>query len=50
MKYMLGIDILRNSYKTFWVSWGVLYKGLDAQKDTQTPLLAKTMTKKHFVT
>ena len=35
--YMLEIDILRNSSPKFWVSWGVLFKGLGVQKNTQTP-------------
>ena len=35
--YMLEIDILRNFHNIFWVSWGVLFKGLGVQKDTQTP-------------
>ena len=36
-KYMLEIDILRNSSFIIWVSWGVLFKGLGVQKDTQMP-------------
>ena len=41
--YMLEIDILRNSSQKIWVSWGVLFKGLGVQKDTQDALLAETM-------
>ena len=37
IKYMLEINILRNSSQIFWVSWGLLFKGLGVQKDTQTP-------------
>ena len=37
VNYMLEIDILRNSSQKFWVSWGVLFKGLGVQNDTQTP-------------
>ena len=37
---MLEIDILRNFSKKIWVSWGVLFKGLGVQKDSQT----KTMS------
>ena len=37
INYMLEIDILRNSSQNFVVSWGVLFKGLGVQKDTQTP-------------
>ena len=35
-KYMLKIDILRNSSQKIWVSWGVPFKGLGV-------LLAETM-------
>ena len=35
--YMLEIDILRNSSQKNWVPWGMLFKGLGVQKDTQTP-------------
>ena len=43
---MLEIDILRNSSQNIWVSWGVLFKGLGVQKDTQIwdALLAITMS------
>ena len=38
VNYILEIDILRNSSReNIWVSWGVLFKGLGVQKDTQSP-------------
>ena len=37
LNFMLLIDILRNSSQKNWVSWGVLFKGLGVQKDTQMP-------------
>ena len=47
---MLEIDILRNSPQKNWVSWLVIFKGLDVQKDNSDALLAKTMAFWHLFT
>ena len=46
--YKLEIEIFRNSSQKYWVSWGVLFKGLGVQKGTQTPCWLRPWGDVHF--